>query len=77
MVNNIYHLNYPHKRINMAEESMILKEFEDVFKTEIGELNLCTAGKHKIKTNTNLPIFNRSGSKGFSKILIPLNNDIK
>ncbi|KAF9751293.1 Retrovirus-related Pol polyprotein from transposon, partial [Nosema granulosis] len=49
------------KKICMTEEVDFKKEFEDIFKTEIGDFNLCTMGKHDIQTTSDRPIFERNG----------------
>ncbi|WUR05035.1 endonuclease [Vairimorpha necatrix] len=61
-------LNAPKYRINQMsnsacdlEENKILKEYEDVFKTEISDYNLCTAGSHRIQTNSTKIICQRNG----------------
>ncbi|KAF9752806.1 hypothetical protein NGRA_3387 [Nosema granulosis] len=48
-------------KVHRISEENIKDEFSDIFKTEIGELNLCTAGKHKIITTSKTPICERNG----------------
>ncbi|KAF9760649.1 Transposon Ty3-I Gag-Pol polyprotein [Nosema granulosis] len=38
----------------------IIKEYEEIFKTEIGEYNLCTAGTHSIDTGNRKPTYQRN-----------------
>ncbi|KAF9761335.1 Retrovirus-related Pol polyprotein from transposon opus [Nosema granulosis] len=49
------------KQVLRITEEAIKEEFEDIFKTEIGELNLCTTGKHRIITTSETPICQRNG----------------
>lgn len=38
------------------DESVLMKMYEEMFKTEISDLNLCTAAKHSILIVDDLPI---------------------
>ncbi|KAF9762731.1 Retrovirus-related Pol polyprotein from transposon [Nosema granulosis] len=48
------------KTVTLVKEEDIVKEFEDLFKTEIGEMNLCTAGTHSIDTGDHRPVYTRN-----------------
>lgn len=52
-----------HKEISVRtiDEGDLKHEFRDIFKTEIGELNVCNSGTHSIETDEARPICQRNG----------------
>ncbi|MGL4848940.1 MAG: retropepsin-like aspartic protease [Clostridium sp.] len=49
--------------VRLSSEVEVKEHFKDIFKTEIGHLNLCSLGKHSIKTTSNSPVVR--GMDGF------------
>jgi hypothetical protein len=49
-------LSHAEESIRVVTENGLKEEFRDMFKTEIGELNLCTSGTHNIETGEARPI---------------------
>jgi hypothetical protein len=48
-------------RLHQEKKEGIVKTYENLFKTEISEFELCTAGKHAIETCSDKPIYQRNG----------------
>ncbi|KAF9760555.1 Transposon Tf2-6 polyprotein, partial [Nosema granulosis] len=48
------------KYVEMNSLEASLKEYEDIFTTEIAEMNLCKEGVHKIETGCNGPVYQRT-----------------
>lgn len=51
-------------KINIIEEmtkESIHAKFRDLFKSEIDELSLCTAGSHRIETHNSNPVYQKNG----------------
>ncbi|KAF9760594.1 Retrovirus-related Pol polyprotein from transposon [Nosema granulosis] len=68
-LNSKIKLKYKTKRVNQIlnedlckkHAEVIIKENEEMFNTEITEMNVCTRGVHTIQTLSNKPIRNRNG----------------
>jgi hypothetical protein len=54
-------LSHAEESIRVVTENGLNEEFRDMFKTEIGELNLGTSGTHNIETGEARPICQRNG----------------
>ncbi|KAF9762118.1 Retrovirus-related Pol polyprotein from transposon opus [Nosema granulosis] len=48
------------KMVTAAKEEDKVEDFEELFRTEIGEMNLCTAGTHSIDTGDHRPVYTRN-----------------
>ncbi|KAF9761365.1 hypothetical protein NGRA_2694 [Nosema granulosis] len=49
------------KTINQVKGKSIKEVFSEIFKTDIGDLNLCTMGTHAIRTMKDAPFCKRNG----------------
>ncbi|KAF9763573.1 Paraneoplastic antigen-like protein 5 [Nosema granulosis] len=48
------------KSIKSLNECDVVSEYADLFRTEIGDMNLCTAGTHDIDTGDHKPVYSRN-----------------
>ncbi|KAF9762245.1 Retrovirus-related Pol polyprotein from transposon opus [Nosema granulosis] len=64
------------KENSSRRETLIKREFAELFKTEIDDFNLCTTGTHNIRTTTDRPFCQRNGRVPIKQVEI-IENEIE